>query len=326
MNNGLYVVATPIGNLDDISKRALEVLTQADVIACEDTRVTRKLFALLSLDANKPFITYQDHNEEQQAQKLIDIINEGKALALVSDAGSPLISDPGYKLVRKCREQGVKVWTVPGCCAVISALQLSGLPTNRFMFAGFIPNKEKAREDLFKELCSLNSTLVFYETAQRIVKTLGVAQKYFQNREIAVAREITKLYEECLNGTAEELIQHFENTPPKGEMVLIKPLKSHTTNQFICGIRILSDTHPPIQIGQRIEIRVEKVQTRRIELTGRVCSLNKTNGSPLIFTEIILNQNQANLLYMEIKKSKVTIITENIFLGNIILNSFKSLF
>lgn len=112
----------------------------------------------------------------------------------------------------------------------------------------------------------------------------------------------------------------------KGEIVLIKPLKSHTTNQFICGIRILSDTHPPIQIGQRIEIRVEKVQTRRIELTGRVCSLNKTNGSPLIFTEIILNQNQANLLYMEIKKSKVTIITENIFLGNIILNSFKSLF
>ncbi len=221
MNNGLYVVATPIGNLDDISKRALEVLTQADVIACEDTRVTRKLFALLSLDANKPFITYQDHNEEQQAQKLIDLINEGKSLALVSDAGSPLISDPGYKLVRKCREQGVKVWTVPGCCAVISALQLSGLPTNRFMFAGFIPNKEKAREDLFKELCLLNSTLVFYETAQRIVKTLNVAQKYFQNREIAVAREITKLYEECLNGTAEELIQHFENNTPKGEMVLM---------------------------------------------------------------------------------------------------------
>lgn len=221
MNNGLYVVATPIGNLADISQRALEVLTQADVIACEDTRVTRKLFALLSLDANKPFITYQDHNEEQQAQKLIDLISEGKSLALVSDAGSPLISDPGYKLVRKCREQGVKVWTVPGCCAVISALQLSGLPTNRFMFAGFIPNKEKAREDLFQELCEINSTLVFYETAQRIEKTLGVAKKYFQNREIAVAREITKLYEECLNGTAEELILHFENNPPKGEMVLM---------------------------------------------------------------------------------------------------------
>ena len=215
------MVATPIGNLADISQRALEVLTQADVIACEDTRVTRKLFALLSLDANKPFITYQDHNEEQQAQKLIDLISEGKSLALVSDAGSPLISDPGYKLVRKCREQGVKVWTVPGCCAVISALQLSGLPTNRFMFAGFIPNKEKAREDLFQELCEINSTLVFYETAQRIEKTLGVAKKYFQNREIAVAREITKLYEECLNGTAEELILHFENNPPKGEMVLM---------------------------------------------------------------------------------------------------------
>ena len=219
MNNGLYVVATPIGNLDDISKRALEVLTQADVIACEDTRVTRKLFALLSLDANKPFITYQDHNEEQQAQKLIDLINEGKSLALVSDAGSPLISDPGYKLVRKCREQGVKVWTVPGCCAVISALQLSGLPTNRFMFAGFIPNKEKAREDLFKELCLLNSTLVFYETAQRIVKTLNVAQKYFQNREIAVAREITKLYEGDV--ITHDIYAGVENNESRNDNILL---------------------------------------------------------------------------------------------------------
>lgn len=149
------------------------------------------------------------------------MVKEGKTLALVSDAGSPLISDPGYKLIRRCREQGVKVWTVPGCCAVISALQLSGLPTNRFMFAGFIPNKDKARSDLFNELKNINTTLVFYETAPRIVKTLTAAASVFGNREIAVAREITKLYEECVNGTAEELIAHFDENPPKGEMVLM---------------------------------------------------------------------------------------------------------
>jgi len=221
MKNGLYVVATPIGNLADISIRAKEVLEEADIVACEDTRVTRKLFSLLGLNAQKPFITYQDHNEEQQAQKLIDLVNEGKSVALVSDAGSPLISDPGYKLIRRCRDQNVKVWTVPGCCAVISALQLSGLPTNRFMFAGFIPNKDKARIELFNELKDVNTTLVFYETAPRLVKTLAAGAEIFGNREIAVAREITKLYEECVNGTAKELIAHFEQNPPKGEMVLM---------------------------------------------------------------------------------------------------------
>lgn len=221
MKNGLYVVATPIGNLADISARATEVLNEADIIACEDTRVTRKLFTLLNLNAAKPFITYQDHNEEQQAQKLIDQIKDGRTIALVSDAGSPLISDPGYKLIRRCREQEIKVWTVPGCCAVISALQLSGLPTNRFMFAGFIPNKDKARGDLFNELKSINSTLVFYETAPRIIKSLTAAGEIFGNREMAVAREITKLYEECLNGSAESLISHFETNEPKGEMVLM---------------------------------------------------------------------------------------------------------
>ena len=233
MKNGLYVVATPIGNLADISARAKEVLAEADVIACEDTRVTRKLFSLLGLSAAKPFITYQDHNEEQQAQNLIKLITEGKTLALVSDAGSPLISDPGYKLIRRCREQDIRVWTVPGCCAVISALQLSGLPTNRFMFAGFITNKDKARFELFNELKNINSTLVFYETAPRIIKTLTAAENIFGLREIAVAREITKLYEECINGTAAELIRHFEQNQPKGEMVLmIAPPESSVTENI----------------------------------------------------------------------------------------------
>ena len=162
-----------------------------------------------------------DHNEQDKAQEIIDYVNSGLMVVQVSDAGSPLISDPGYKLVRLCREQNVPFTVVPGCCAIICALQLSGLPTNRFMFAGFIPNKDKAREDLFRELAPVNTTLVFYETAPRLLKTLTAAASFFAGREFAVAREITKLYEECRAGSAEELIAHFEQNPPKGEIVLM---------------------------------------------------------------------------------------------------------
>ncbi|MBP5215630.1 MAG: 16S rRNA (cytidine(1402)-2'-O)-methyltransferase [Alphaproteobacteria bacterium] len=221
LRNGLYIIATPIGNLQDISARAIEILRQVDVVACEDTRVSKKLFSLLGIGLQKKFITYEDHSEDKQAQKLIDIINENKSVALISDAGSPLISDPGYKLVRKCREQDVYVTAVPGACAVITALQLSGLPTNRFMFAGFVPNKEKARKDLFCELKDIDTTLVFYETAPRLLKTLGVMSEVFAKREIAAAREITKLYEEVVNGDAETVMAHFEENEPRGEFVLM---------------------------------------------------------------------------------------------------------
>lgn len=171
MKKGLYIVATPIGNLGDISPRAVETLAAADLIACEDTRITKKLFSLLGISLKKRFVTLHDHNEHEHAQILIDAVNrEGLAVALVSDAGSPLISDPGYKLIRACREQGVEIFTLPGCCALICALQLSGLPTNRFMFAGFIPNKDKARAETFAALKDLDATLVFYETAPRFSK------------------------------------------------------------------------------------------------------------------------------------------------------------
>lgn len=234
MKKGLYVTATPIGNLGDISERAKEVLQAAEYVACEDTRVTRKLFSLLGIGQDKTFMTYEDHSEGERAQGIINLINrEDAAVALVSDAGSPLISDPGYKLVRKCREQGVPVYVLPGCCAVICALQLSGLPTNRFMFAGFIPNKEKAREDLFRELASVDTTLVFYETAPRLLKTLSAAAGIFRGRELAIAREITKMYEECVNGNAEELIAHFTQNPPKGEIVLMVAPPAAENNEDI---------------------------------------------------------------------------------------------
>lgn len=221
MKKGIYIVATPIGNLGDITPRAIEVLEAADIIACEDTRVTKKLFSLLNINIKKTFISMHDHNESEQLEKIIDFVKEGKSVAQVSDAGCPLISDPGYKLIRRCKEEGIYYCTIPGPCALICALQLSGLPTNSFMFAGFIPNKDKARADLFGKLKEIDTTLVFYETANRIIKTLEAAQKIFPQREMAVAREITKVYEECLNGSAEELLAHFRTTEPKGEMVLM---------------------------------------------------------------------------------------------------------
>lgn len=221
LRNGLYIIASPIGNLGDISARALEILHQVEVVACEDTRVTKKLFSLLGLSIDKKFIKYEDHSEEKKAQDLIDLMKNGTAVALISDAGSPLISDPGYKLVRKCREQDVYITAVPGACAIITALQLSGLPTNRFMFAGFVPNKDKARQDLFAELKNINTTLIFYETAPRLLKTLQQAKLNFENREIAAARELTKMYEEVVSGTADDVITHFLQYEPRGEFVLM---------------------------------------------------------------------------------------------------------
>lgn len=231
--SGLYIVATPIGNLKDLSERAKEILSEADVIAAEDTRVTKKLFALLGLSTKKLFITYEDHSEQEKFQQLIDLINDGKSIALVSDAGSPLISDPGYKLVRECRKQNIYVTTIPGASAVISALQLSGLPTNRFMFAGFIPNKDKARIDLFTELKSINTTLVLYETAIRLEKSLTALQQIMPEREVAVVREITKMYEETIFGSVDEVLDKLKANPVKGEIVLVIAPPTESTSQDI---------------------------------------------------------------------------------------------
>ncbi len=220
LKNGLYIVSTPIGNLGDISARAIETLENTDIVACEDTRVSKKLFALLGLKTDKKFICYEDHREEQVAHQIVNMIKQGQSVALISDAGAPLISDPGYKLVALCHDAGLFVTVVPGASAVISALQLSGLPTNRFMFAGFIPNREQARLNLFSELQGIQSTLVFFETAPRLIKSLQVMAKVFGARKIAVVREITKIYEQVLSGSADTLIASFEKTPPKGEIVL----------------------------------------------------------------------------------------------------------
>ena len=271
-DTGLYIVATPIGNLGDISQRARDVLEKAEVIAAEDTRVTKKLLTLLGIFGKKVFIKYEDHSENEKYHEIIDILNEGKIVALVSDAGSPLISDPGYKLVRECRKQNINVTTIPGCCAVISALQLSGLPTNRFMFAGFIPNKDKARSDLFNELKNVNTTLVFYETAIRLSKTLVTIENIMPNREVAIVREITKLYEECISGFATDLLKKLESTPVKGEIVLvIEPPKQD--NSDIDLDEIIRTELKDNTLKQAVKNITEKYNLKRNEVYERAIQI-----------------------------------------------------
>ena len=215
---GLYIVATPIGNLSDITLRAIDVLKRCDRVACEDTRVTGKLLKHLGL--SKPMQRFDDHASVGVRDKLIAAMQR-EAIALVSDAGTPLVSDPGYDLVRAARDAGVAVTTLPGACAAIAGLTLSGLPSDRFLFAGFLPVKEKARAEALAELSAVDATLVFYESGPRLVKSLNAIGEVLAGRDVAVARELTKLHEECRTGTAEELAAYYEAHPPKGEIVLL---------------------------------------------------------------------------------------------------------
>lgn len=215
---GLYIVATPIGNLGDISARAAAVLGRADLIAAEDTRVTAKLLSHLGLRV--PMTPYHDHSDERTRAALISRMAD-EIVVLVSDAGTPLISDPGYKLVRDARAAGRHVTTLPGPCAAIAAITLSGLPSDRFLFAGFLPNKAKARADTIAEFAALRTTLVFYESGPRLAAALAALAEGLGDREAAVAREISKLYEECVTGTLSELSARYADAPPKGEIVIV---------------------------------------------------------------------------------------------------------
>lgn len=215
---GLYIVATPIGNLGDISARAAATLASANVIAAEDTRVTAKLLSHLGLRV--PMTPYHDHSDERTRAALVARM-EREVVVLVSDAGTPLISDPGYKLVRDARAAGRHVTTLPGPCAAIAAITLSGLPSDRFLFAGFLPNKAKARADTIAEFTGLRATLVFYESGPRLAAALTALADGLGNREAAVAREISKLYEECATGTLADLAARYADAPPKGEIVIV---------------------------------------------------------------------------------------------------------
>ncbi|MBC2669441.1 16S rRNA (cytidine(1402)-2'-O)-methyltransferase [Novosphingobium piscinae] len=215
---GLYIVATPIGNLGDITQRAIDTLRSVAAVACEDTRVTGKLLQHLGLRAR--MIRYDDHASEATRDHLLQIAAT-EPLALVSDAGTPLISDPGYRLVRAARERGIAVTSLPGPSAAVVALTLAGLPSDRFLFAGFLPGKDKARADVLTELAAVKATLVFYETAPRLLDSLTAIATVLPDREVGVARELTKRFEECRTGSPAALSAHYAAHPPKGEIVLL---------------------------------------------------------------------------------------------------------
>ena len=215
---GLYIVATPIGNLGDLSPRAADILSRADLVLAEDKRVSAKL--LFHAGAKTRMATYHDHTSEDERDQIVARLSE-EAIALVSDAGTPLISDPGYKLVRAARAAGRTVHTVPGPSAVIAALTLAGLPTDRFLFAGFLPAKAKARDDAIAELAGIRATLAFYESGPRLADTLAALEAGLGDRGAAVVREISKLHEETATGTLGDLANRYTDKPPKGEIVLV---------------------------------------------------------------------------------------------------------
>lgn len=215
---GLYIVATPIGNLGDLSPRAAQVLAGAAIIAVEDSRVTAKL--LHHIGIKRPMTPYHDHNAEGVRPGLIARMGR-EAVALVSDAGTPLISDPGFKLVRDARAAGHLVVTIPGPCAAIAALTLAGLPTDRFLYLGFLPPKAAARANAIREVASVRATLVLYESGPRLAATLTTLAEELGEREAAVTREITKRFEEAVTGTLGTLVARYADAPPKGEIVIV---------------------------------------------------------------------------------------------------------
>ena len=244
---GLYLVATPIGNIGDISARAVEVLKNADLIACEDTRNTQKLLTLLEIGSKK-LTAYHEYNADKARPNILKRLRNGEMIALVSDAGTPLVSDPGYRLVQDCIEQKIYVTAVPGASAVLTALQLSGLPCHRFLFEGFLPPKSAARKKELSLLADIPATLIFYEAPQRIEETLNNMISVLGNRQAAVVREITKKFEQTIRGKLDELLRHYQtNGVPKGEFVIVvspseqkKASDDEIKNQLIEALKKMS--------------------------------------------------------------------------------------
>ena len=216
---GLYVVSTPIGNLGDISLRALFILSAADMVVCEDTRHSRKLFSAYGI--GRKLETYHDFSSEKDRARILAALGQEKSVAIISDAGTPLIADPGFKLVRAALADGIGVFPVPGPSALLSALVASGLPSDEFFFGGFLPPKEMARRKALQACRAVPGTLVFYETPSRIEATLGALADVFPDRTIAMARELTKLHETLVSGPASALVEAVKKDAPKGELVIL---------------------------------------------------------------------------------------------------------
>lgn len=268
---GLYIVATPIGNLSDLSPRAAQTLRRAELILAEDKRVTAKLLA--HAGATAPMAVYHDHSKDADRQRFLQAIAT-KAVALVSDAGTPLISDPGYKLVRAARLDGHAVFTVPGPCAAIAALTVSGLPTDRFLFAGFLPAKAKARRDAIAGLAPIQATLVLYESGPRLPECLADLAAGLGAREAAVVREISKLHEEAVTGSLDELAECYRAAPPKGEIVIVvgPPAERETSEDELDtalreALAYLSPSRAAAEVAERLGIARKRAYVRALEIS-----------------------------------------------------------
>jgi 16S rRNA (cytidine1402-2'-O)-methyltransferase len=271
---GLYVVATPIGNLGDLSPRAEETLRSASLVLAEDTRVTGKLLARAG--AKGPMLRHDDHSTDRDRAEIVGRLG-GDAIALVSDAGTPLISDPGYKLVRAVREAGHEVRTVPGPCAAIAGLSIAGLPTDRFLFLGFLPAKAKARENAIAEIAAVRATLVLYEGGPRLAETLEALAAQLGPRDAAVARELTKLHEECVTGTLSDLAARHADSIPKGEIVVVvgPPLEREAVGDEDLDRMLedamdeLSPSRAAAEVAQRLGIPRKRAYARALELSRK---------------------------------------------------------
>jgi 16S rRNA (cytidine1402-2'-O)-methyltransferase len=270
----LALVATPIGNLGDISARALETLREADLIACEDTRVTGNL--LSKFEIRRPTLPYHDHNAETMRPRLIERLLHGETVALVSDAGMPLISDPGYKLVKEATEAGIAVTVIPGPSAPLAALVLSGLPSDRFLFAGFLPVKDGARRETLRELKAVPATLLFFETGPRLADSLASCADVLGDRPAAVARELTKLHEEVRRDTLGTLAKHYAASgAPKGEIVVVigPPLAEERAFDVDAALSTALRSMPVKEAAATVATASGKprreIYARALELAGR---------------------------------------------------------
>jgi 16S rRNA (cytidine1402-2'-O)-methyltransferase len=269
---GLHIVATPIGNLGDLSARAADTLRGADLVLVEDTRVTAKL--LSHIGARVPMRRYDDHATESDRESVLASLAD-KAVALVSDAGTPLISDPGYKLVRAARAAGHAVHSIPGPCAAVAALTLAGLPTDRFLFLGFLPAKGKARTDAIREVAQVRATLLLYESGPRLGAALASLAEQLGDRQAAVAREITKLHEECVTGTLGELARRYSEAPPRGEIVIVvgpPPEAAAATDADLDAalgdaLGRLSPSRAAAEVAEQLGLPRKRVYARALELS-----------------------------------------------------------
>lgn len=256
----LYIVATPIGNLEDMTYRAVRILSEVDLIAAEDTRHTLKL--LNHFGISKSLTSYYDHNQKFKGDRILSLLRSGKSVALVSDAGTPCISDPGYTLVKDALENGISVVPVPGACAAISALSASGLPSDVFTFAGFPPSRMGKRRSFLEEYQGISGTLILYEAPHRLLNTLNDLLFVMGNRKVVVAREITKIYEEFFSGTINEVIGHFAKNTIKGEVVILVSQGNELPEESVCVEDLLSKL---FEDGMSLKDSVQQV----LEITGK---------------------------------------------------------